>query len=70
VNRDSIPSEWQICYTNVNDGSVEGIRHSSKPILGVQFHPEASPGPLDGDGIIRDFAKKIFTAYGKTKGAV
>lgn len=70
VKKDTIPAEWQICYTNVNDGSVEGIRHSGKPILGVQFHPEASPGPMDGDRIIRGFAEEVFTAYGKTKGSV
>ncbi|MCK5785351.1 MAG: glutamine-hydrolyzing carbamoyl-phosphate synthase small subunit [Candidatus Sabulitectum sp.] len=63
VTRNSLPHDWDICFTNVNDGSVEGIRHREKPIIGVQFHPEASPGPLDAGGIFSEFAKDVFRKW-------
>jgi carbamoyl-phosphate synthase small subunit len=34
-------------FVNINDKTVEGIRHRKKPFLGVQWHPESSPGPYD-----------------------
>jgi carbamoyl-phosphate synthase small subunit len=39
--------ELEITHINLNDGSLEGVRHRSKPIFSVQYHPEASPGPHD-----------------------
>ena len=47
VRGDSGPSTWKTWFTNANDGTVEGIYHKKKPYFAVQFHPEASPGPLD-----------------------
>ena len=44
-------------FVNVNDGSIEGIRHKTKPIYSVQFHPEASPGPLDTQILFDRFLK-------------
>lgn len=38
---------WEPWFVNANDGSNEGIRHESKPFMSVQFHPEATPGPMD-----------------------
>ncbi len=46
-------------FVNVNDGSIEGIRHKTKPIYSVQFHPEASPGPLDTQVLFDRFLKII-----------
>jgi len=40
-------NEFRVWMRNIDDGSVEGIYHPQKPVIGVQFHPEASPGPLD-----------------------
>ena len=46
-------------FVNVNDGSIEGIRHKTKPIYSVQFHPEASPGPLDTEFLFDRFIKTV-----------
>lgn len=46
-------------FININDESIEGIKHKSKPIYSVQFHPEASPGPLDMQFLFDRFLKVI-----------
>jgi carbamoyl-phosphate synthase small subunit len=46
-------------FINVNDRSVEGMKHSEKPILSVQFHPEAHPGPVDASWIFDEFFNSI-----------
>lgn len=47
VDMRTLPEEWEPWFINANDGTNEGIRHRSQPFLSVQFHPEATPGPLD-----------------------
>lgn len=47
IDAASLPKDWRVSFTNLNDGSVEGIEHVSKPFFSVQFHPEATPGPTD-----------------------
>ncbi|WP_175986614.1 carbamoyl phosphate synthase small subunit [Bacillus sp. Marseille-Q1617] len=46
-------------FFNVNDDSVEGLQHKTKPILSVQFHPEARPGPEDASYIFEEFYQSI-----------
>jgi carbamoyl-phosphate synthase small subunit len=46
---------WEVALDNLNDGSVEGLSHARLPVLSVQFHPEASPGPLDNGGLFDRF---------------
>lgn len=41
---------WQPLFTNVNDGTNEGVRHESKPFFSAQFHPEAQVGGAGGGG--------------------
>jgi carbamoyl-phosphate synthase small subunit len=49
VLADSLPSEVEITHINLNDGCVEGMRHRTLPIISVQYHPEAAPGPHDAE---------------------
>ncbi|MCU0798558.1 MAG: glutamine-hydrolyzing carbamoyl-phosphate synthase small subunit [Candidatus Thermoplasmatota archaeon] len=50
VDPESLPEGWEVWYSNLNDETVEGIRHRSRPFFAVQFHPEANPGPTDPRG--------------------
>ncbi len=59
VDAATLPKDWEPWFTNANDGSNEGIRHRELPFMGVQFHPEAAPGPLDSRGLFDRFAGLI-----------
>ncbi|MCP4699983.1 MAG: glutamine-hydrolyzing carbamoyl-phosphate synthase small subunit [Gammaproteobacteria bacterium] len=47
VDIDTLPNDWETSYINLNDHTSEGLAHRSGRFTGVQFHPEASPGPVD-----------------------
>jgi carbamoyl-phosphate synthase small subunit len=59
VNDKTLPKDWKTWFENANDGTVEGIKHKSKPWFAVQFHPEASPGPEDAAYLFDEFVKLI-----------
>lgn len=55
VDPKSLPSDVQVDRINLNDQTVEGMRHKMKPIFCVQYHPEASPGPHDSTPLFAEF---------------
>jgi len=54
---ESLPAQsgFYVSQRNLNDGTVEGLRHHAKPIETVQYHPEGSPGPLDAADVFDRF---------------
>jgi len=59
VDETKIPDEFEITHYNLNDKTVEGMRHLSKPIFSVQYHPEANPGPHDSRYLFDEFVKLL-----------
>jgi carbamoyl-phosphate synthase small subunit len=55
VLADSLPADVEITHVNLNDRCVEGMRHKTLPIISVQYHPEAAPGPHDAEHHFRRF---------------
>src|SRR5271170_2459714 len=60
VDPDSInQSEVELTHVDLNDNTLEGLRHRTLPLFSVQYHPEASPGPHDSNYLFRDFRKMM-----------
>lgn len=55
LNKENI----EITHLNVNDETIEGMKHKQLPIFSVQYHPEASPGPKDSEYLFDVFANMI-----------
>ncbi|MFO7997639.1 MAG: glutamine-hydrolyzing carbamoyl-phosphate synthase small subunit [Bacteroidales bacterium] len=55
VDPDQLNDDWEVFFTNLNDGTCEGIRHRKKPFFSTQFHPEASGGPTDTAFLFEQF---------------
>ena len=60
VDPDSLPqSEVELTHIDLNDNTLEGMRHRNLPLFCVQYHPEASPGPHDSHYLFKDFVKMM-----------
>ncbi|MBV8141889.1 MAG: glutamine-hydrolyzing carbamoyl-phosphate synthase small subunit [Verrucomicrobia bacterium] len=57
IDAESLPAQVEVTHINLNDQTVEGMRHTEYPIFSVQYHPEASPGPHDADYFFEQFGK-------------
>lgn len=55
VQPDALPEELEVTHLNLNDNTIEGIRHRGHPAFSVQYHPEASAGPHDSDYLFGQF---------------
>jgi carbamoyl-phosphate synthase small subunit len=59
VDPNTLPADVRVTHLNLYDGTVEGFRHTTKPIFSVQYHPEASPGPHDADYLFQQFLESM-----------
>ncbi len=59
VDTQLLDEGWVPYFINLNDGTSEGVRHSEKPFCSVQFHPEATSGPVDTEFLFDEFIKNI-----------
>lgn len=59
VNNETLNSEWEPYFININDNTNEGMRHKSKPFFSTQFHPEAAGGPTDTNFLFDKFIENI-----------
>ena len=66
VDPDGLPASLEVTHVNLNDGTVEGLRHREAPVMTIQYHSEASPGPLDNRYVFDEFLALV--AEGGTAG--
>lgn len=59
VDAARLPADWEVLFTNTNDGSNEGVVHSCLPYFSVQFHPEHTAGPEDLECLFDVFLESV-----------
>ena len=55
----SLSDDWEVMFRNLNDNTVQGVRHKTLPYSAVQFHPEAGPGPVDTTWLFDRFVRQV-----------
>ena len=59
VDPDGLQDGMEVAHINLNDGTVEGLKHKELPIFSIQYHPEASPGPTDSSYMFETFVRTL-----------
>ncbi|MFC1900575.1 glutamine-hydrolyzing carbamoyl-phosphate synthase small subunit [Chloroflexota bacterium] len=66
IDADTVSNGLEVSHINLNDGTVEGVRHKELPVFAIQYHSEASPGPLDSTYLFEDFIQMMREDKGAT----
>ena len=69
VDEAGLVADAEVSHRNVNDGTVEGLRHRREPVMTIQYHSEASPGPLDNTYLFERFVEMMRDASGSGRDA-
>ncbi len=59
VSAEVVPEGLEVTHVNLNDGTIAGFRHPTRPVSAVQYHPEAGPGPHDGARFFDEFLERV-----------
>jgi carbamoyl-phosphate synthase small subunit len=59
INNNTLTSDWQPLFININDNTNEGMKHINKPFFSSQFHPEATGGPVDTEFLFDNFMENV-----------
>ena len=59
IKQSSIPADWEVYFTNLNDGAIDGLRHKTKPFIGLNFAPEVCVGLTENVTPLDEFISKL-----------